>query len=80
MNPADISKLAFSVENAPPPRIHSNAIWFKSYIVHIPTNHGRYPLRIQNERYLVYMDDIYYRLIEIFKRLKKANVNIQLDE
>lgn len=85
----DIQKTAFSVENG-----HYEFVRMPFGLKNAPSTFQRVMdnilLGIQNERCLVYMDDIIIysptihehisRLTEVFKRLRKANLKIQPDK
>lgn len=89
INPSDISKTAFSVENG-----HYEFVRMPFGLKNAPSTFQRVMdnilLGIQNERCLVYMDDIIIysptihehisRLKEVFQRLQKANLKIQPDK
>lgn len=89
INPNDIPKTAFSVENG-----HYEFVRMPFGLKNAPSTFQRVMdnilLGIQNERCLVYMDDIIVysptihehitRLTEVFKRLRKANLKIQPDK
>lgn len=89
IEPTDISKTAFSVENG-----HYEFVRMPFGLKNAPSTFQRVMdnilLGIQNERCLVYMDDIIIysptihehidRLKEVFKRLRKANLKIQPDK
>lgn len=89
IDPADISKTAFTVENG-----HYEFVRMPFGLKNAPSTFQRVMdnilLGIQNERCLVYMDDIIVysptihehisRLTEVFKRLRKANLKIQPDK
>lgn len=89
IDPTDIPKTAFSVENG-----HYEFVRMPFGLKNAPSTFQRVMdnilLGIQNERCLVYMDDIIIysptihehmaRLKEVFKRLRKANLKIQPDK
>jgi RNase H-like domain found in reverse transcriptase/Reverse transcriptase (RNA-dependent DNA polymerase)/Integrase zinc binding domain/Integrase core domain len=89
IHPEDIPKTAFSVENG-----HFEFIRMSFGLKNAPSTFQRVMdnilLGIQNERCLVYMDDIIVysptiqehiaRLTDVFKRLRKANLKIQPDK
>lgn len=89
INPKDIEKTAFTVENG-----HYEFVRMPFGLKNAPSTFQRVMdnilLGIQNERCLVYMDDIIVysatihdhilRLTEVFKRLRKANLKIQPDK
>lgn len=89
VDPKDVSKTAFSVENG-----HYEFVRMPFGLKNAPSTFQRVMdnilLGIQNERCLVYMDDIIVysptihehisRLTEVFKRLRKANLKIQPDK
>ena len=89
INPDDIPKTAFSVDNG-----HYEFVRMPFGLKNAPSTFQRVMdnilLGIQNERCLVYMDDIIIysltihehlnRLKEVFKRLRKANLKIQPDK
>ena len=89
IDPKDIPKTAFSVENG-----HYEFVRMPFGLKNAPSTFQRVMdnilLGIQNERCLVYMDDIIIysptihdhisRLTEVFKRLRKANLKIQPDK
>lgn len=89
INPTDIQKTAFSVDNG-----HYEFVRMPFGLKNAPSTFQRVMdnilVGIQNERCLVYMDDIIVysptiqehlsRLKEVFSRLRKANLKIQPDK